>query len=79
MDTRVHDQNLEMRVTQALFHNKPEISRDIMVSATPDGSVWLRGLIPTQVERWAILRTVRQVPGVTQIFFNIGMKGNDHA
>ena len=74
MDTRVHDQNLEMKVAQALFRDKPEISRDIMVSATPDGSVWLRGLIPTQMERWMILRTLSEVPGVTQVFFNIALK-----
>ncbi len=74
VDTRIHDQNLEMRVAQALARNKPEIARDIMVSATPDGSVWLRGLIPTQVEHRMLLRTVSEVPGVTQVFFNIARK-----
>lgn len=73
MDTRVHDQHIEMRVLQALAHYKPEISRHIVVAATPDGAVWLRGLTLNQADRLTILHLVGDVPGVTEIFFNVAL------
>jgi osmotically-inducible protein OsmY len=74
MDTRTHDAALEMSVSQALFSYKPEIARNIIVVANPDGSVWLRGLVSGQIDRLKILAVVGQVPGVTQVFFNIAHK-----
>jgi osmotically-inducible protein OsmY len=74
MDTRVHDQNLEINVLQALFHYERDVSRNIVVTATPDGLVWLRGMVPGQANRLRILRIVGEVPGVTQVFFNIALK-----
>jgi osmotically-inducible protein OsmY len=74
MDTRTHDQALEMRVSQALLSYKPGIERNIIVAATPDGSVWLRGLVSGQIDRLKFLAVVGKVPGVTQVFFDIGRK-----
>ncbi len=74
MDTRTHNQVLEMSVSQALLSYKPEIARNIVVTATPDGSVWLRGLVSGQIDRLKILAVVGKVPGVTQVFFNIAHK-----
>jgi osmotically-inducible protein OsmY len=71
MDTRVHDQSLEMNVLQALLRYEREVSRNIVVTATPDGSVWLRGMVSGQADRLKILRIVGEVSGVTQVFFNI--------
>ena len=74
MDTRVHDPNLEMNVLQALLRNEREVSRNIVVMATPDGSVWLRGLVTGHLDRVKILAAVGKVHGVTQVFFNIAHK-----
>jgi len=73
MDTRVHDQAIEMRVLQALAHSKPEITHPIIVAATPDGAVWLRGLALSQTDRLTILHLVGDVPGVTEVFFNVAL------
>jgi osmotically-inducible protein OsmY len=70
MDMR-RNQILEMSVSQALFRHKSEISRNIVVTAMPDGSVWLRGLVSGQIDRLKILAVVGKVSGVTPVFFNI--------
>jgi osmotically-inducible protein OsmY len=74
MDTRVHNQGLEMQVLQALVQDMPDISSHIFVAATPDGSVWLRGMVSTYADRMRILRRVSEVPGVTEVFFNVALE-----
>jgi osmotically-inducible protein OsmY len=74
MDTRLHNPCLEMRVSRALIHDKLGRTGEIVVAATPDGVVWLRGLAPTQADRMEILSRVGGVPGVTQVFCHIALK-----
>lgn len=74
MDTRRRDNQLELTILSALQRSRPQAFRDVMIRATPDGVVWLRGLVSTQADCLLLKQIVGHVPGVTQVFCNVAPK-----
>jgi osmotically-inducible protein OsmY len=74
MDTRQRNERLELTVLRALWKNRPQAFHDVMVKATPDGTVYLQGLASSQTDCTLLTRIVREVPGVTQVFCNVAAR-----
>jgi osmotically-inducible protein OsmY len=71
MDIRSRSIDLEVVVTRALHQYSPFATRNVIVAAAPDGTVWLRGSIGRRVECDAIKSLVGGLPGVKLVFCNI--------
>lgn len=72
MAARAYNYHVEMRVLRTLVRIKPQAYRDLMVAATPDGTVYLNGVIPSEADRLLIEQIILDVPGVTDVFFDYG-------
>jgi osmotically-inducible protein OsmY len=70
MAARDYDQRIEARILRMLSRVRPHTCCELMVAATPDGTVYLNGLIPSEAERLNIEQSIRDVPGVTRVIFN---------
>jgi osmotically-inducible protein OsmY len=73
MNTRWRSKNLRINVLQAVLGYQPRAARNIVIDATPDGTVWLRGTAPSSADIQQINSIVSSLPGVKTVFCNIAV------
>lgn len=74
MDTRVRNVRLEGHIRQVLHRFPIHVTNGIAVTASPDGTVWLKGSTQNRADCDLICGTVKLLPGVTQVFCHIAPK-----
>jgi osmotically-inducible protein OsmY len=71
MDTRQRNARLELTVLRALSKHNRQALLHVMVKATDDGTVYLKGVAASPADCALLTRIASQVPGVSQVFCNV--------
>lgn len=74
MDTRLRDGTLTLNVIRVIGQTNPRLRRAVLVTAVADGTVYLRGIVPTPADRRALEDLVGHVPGVSRVFCNLSTR-----
>ena len=74
MDTRQRDGALTLNIIRVVEQTKPRLYHDLSVIAVADGTVYLRGSVPTYADRQIVANLVEHVPGVARVFCNLATR-----
>jgi osmotically-inducible protein OsmY len=74
MDTRQRDGALTINIIRVVEQTTPRLYRNLSVMAVADGTVYLRGTVPTYEDRRIVENLVQRVPGVARVFCNLAAR-----
>ena len=74
MDTRQRDGALTLNIIRVVEQTAPRLYRNLSVMAVADGTVYLRGTVPTYEDRRIVENLVEHVPGVARVFCNLATR-----
>jgi hypothetical protein len=79
MDTRQRDGALTLNIIRVVEQTKPHLYHDLSVIALADGTVYLRGSVPTYADRQIVANLVEPVTGVARVFCNLATRISETA
>jgi osmotically-inducible protein OsmY len=74
MDTRQRDGALTFNIIRVVKKTKSHLYHNLSVIAVADGTVYLRGTVPTYEDRRLVENLVEHVPGVARVFCNLATR-----